>query len=173
MKKIWVFLFTILFFASGAQENFKWELTDTIPKTKNQIYTETKLFIADYWKSAKTVIQNDDKEGGVILLKGITCITKTIALADYTYCYDYTVTFMMKDNKFRIIIDGVYFNDELSDAKLKIKKPFDGEPDLNGLQLGVTKNQWKELMSSLKYDLQRIFDSYSAYIRKNNIPDDW
>jgi F-type H+-transporting ATPase subunit a len=43
----------------------------------------------------KEVIQNDDKEGGVILIKCITCYTKTVMMAEYVYCYDYTVVFML------------------------------------------------------------------------------
>ena len=52
------------------QQNFQWERTDTISKTKSQLYADTKMFIAEEWKSAQNVIQNDDKETGSILIKG-------------------------------------------------------------------------------------------------------
>ena len=52
------------------------------------IYSDTKLFIGNYWKSAKDVIQNDDKEGGIILLKGIQLMNVSYALATFTYVYN-------------------------------------------------------------------------------------
>ncbi len=36
--------------------------------TKTHLYSATKMFIAEFWKSAKDVIQNDDKEAGIILI---------------------------------------------------------------------------------------------------------
>ena len=72
MKKILYLIIAVVFvfdFGFG-QENFKWEKSDTIPKTKSQLYSNTKMFIAENWKSAKTVIQNEDIEAGIIFLKG-------------------------------------------------------------------------------------------------------
>lgn len=64
-------------FASFAQTNFKWEKIDSVAKTKSQLYSDTKMFIAETWKSSKDVIQNDDKEGGVLLIRGISIRTAT------------------------------------------------------------------------------------------------
>ena len=172
MKRILLSLLVFCFACQlTAQENFRWEIIDSIPKTKEQLYTETKLFIADYWKAAQKVIQNDDKEGGIIVVKGLTCCTKTQFLASYTYCYDYTVTIMIKDQKFRFIIDDVFFNDQASDAVMHVKKASDTPPDLGDMKIGVTKNWGYEIMGYIKSDLQYIADSFTDYIRKNNITD--
>ena len=60
---------------SYSQTNFQWEKIDSVNKSKAQIYSDTKMFIAEVWKSANSVIQNDDKESGLILVKGSTIKT--------------------------------------------------------------------------------------------------
>ena len=169
-------LFVVIFVTTHnlcAQENFEWDVIDSIPKLKNQIYTDTKLFIADNWRESKAVIQNDDKEGGNILLKGLTCPTIKVMTSDYTYCYDYTVIFMMKDNKFRIKIYDVYYNENFSTGKLGMRIPFDGQPEMSAIRLGLTLKQWANLMSWLKQDLQKIVDSYVYYMNSSTPMDDW
>jgi hypothetical protein len=73
--------------------NFKWEKMDSVSKTKAQIYTDTKMFISEAWKSAKDVIQNDDKDGGVILVKGISSPKINFMMNAYEYVYKYNVSF--------------------------------------------------------------------------------
>ena len=75
MKKIFsILLFTLSVNYLFSQTDFKWEKIDSVPKTKYQIYSDTKMFIAENWKSVQNVIQNDDKEAGLILVKGTTSI---------------------------------------------------------------------------------------------------
>jgi hypothetical protein len=57
---------------ANGQANFKWEVTDSSKKSASEIYSETKMFIAKTWKSSNEVIQNDDKEAGIILVKAIS-----------------------------------------------------------------------------------------------------
>ena len=91
-----------------AQTDFKWDKVDSVAKIKGQIYSDTKMFIAEFWKSAQNVIQNDDKEGGSILIKGASIQSKYFQMNDHTWTFSYTVKFMMKDNKCRIVIEDVY-----------------------------------------------------------------
>jgi len=101
-----------------AQSNFEWVKTDSIQKTKEQIYSATKMFIAETWKSSKEVIQNDDKDGGIILLKGKTEINfeEYVSMAKMTIFHDawysYNVTFRMKNSKYQIKIDNVTPDDD-------------------------------------------------------------
>lgn len=118
--KLSLFVFLLLSFTlnSLAQSNFEFVKTDSIQKTKEQIYSSTKMFIAETWKSSKEVIQNDDKEGGIILIKGKTEINweQPISLMKTTVYHDswysYNVTFRMKNSKYQIKIDNVAPDDE-------------------------------------------------------------
>ncbi len=71
MKKMLFFIAaSLITLSSIAQVDFRWEKIDSVDKSKSQIYSDTKMAIAELWKSAQSVIQNDDKEGGMILVKG-------------------------------------------------------------------------------------------------------
>lgn len=124
--KVSLFFFLLLVFTlnSLAQSNFEWVKTDSIQKTKDQIYSTTKMFIAETWKSSKEVIQNDDKDGGIILIKGKTEInweqpvktgmTKMTIFHDSWYSYN--VTFRMKNSKYQIKIDNVTPDDDFQNS---------------------------------------------------------
>ena len=49
--------------------NFKWESIDTINKTKDEIYTLSKVFISSMFNEPDRVIKVDDKESGIIIIK--------------------------------------------------------------------------------------------------------
>lgn len=181
MNKL-IFLTALILIVNNvfSQTNFVWEKTDTITKSKSQIYSDTKMFIAETWKSSKAVIENDDKEGGNILIKGNVIKSDTYSMNVLEYVYGYTVTFRMKDNKYKITLDNVYCKSTNNTFNWVLKKvePFDGDncPKMNSglMSNGLPKKKMIALMASVKNELQSIFDNYSHYIKspsKNNA--DW
>ncbi len=181
MKKLILITVGILMFIfSNGQTNFKWEKTDSVAKTKAQIYSDTKMFIAEYWKSAQNVIQNDDKESGTILIKGTSIMKEYVMNGEYVYIYNYTVTFRMKNNKYRINIDNVYCESAyMTGSKYSITKiePFDGDncPKTGTFSApGIPKKKAIPMMAKFKQDLQSIVDSYEEYIKKPSVSNsDW
>ncbi len=175
MTKI-TFITLTIFFANinFAQTNFLWEKADSISKTKVEIYSITKTFISENWKSAQDVIQNDDKEGGIILVKGITNkYTFTSTGATYAYNYSYNVTFKMKDNKYKFIIDNVKFNSTAGssfDNKLIIEPHELENCPYKNKKFGEKCNQ---VMTSLKSELQSIYENYDNALKssKKNLSD--
>jgi len=164
--------FALVGTACLAQQNFKWDEKDSIAKTKDQIYSAAKMFIAKKWNSAQNVIQNDDKEAGSILVKGISVQEVPHQLNMFTYTYHYTVTFQMKDNKYRIIIDNVYCESAkpVGQAKYTIQKiqPFEGKyikpkGDVWGTELPEDKAMG--MMRKFKAELQSIVNDYEKYIK--------
>lgn len=69
------------------QINFRWEKIDSVAKSKSQIYSDTKMFIAETWKSSKSVIQNDDKENGAVFIEGTVEKIGGTGLRVATYWY--------------------------------------------------------------------------------------
>jgi len=53
-----ILLFALLFICGSlfSQENYSWTIVDTVPKTKDLLYKDRKVFIAKTWKSAQSVI---------------------------------------------------------------------------------------------------------------------
>lgn len=154
---------------------FTWEKTDSVAKTKAQIYSDTKMFIAITWKSAKNVIQNDDKEGGIILLKGSTTREVFCFGTTWYYVYYYNVTFRMKDNKFKIVIDNLYCESAYNSkggVPNKIE-PFLGDQCPQNVSMGfntpgIPKKQAISMMASLLNDFQPIVDDYVKYINASS-----
>ncbi len=157
-----------LFFVNTifSQSNFKWEKSDSISKTKIEIYSITKLFISEYWKSSQDVIQNDDKEAGIILVKGISNkFTFTSMGATYAYKYSYNVTFRMKDSKYKFTIENVKCYSTVGssfDNKLIIEPHELDNCPYKEKKFGEKCNQ---IMTSLKSELQSISDNYENAIK--------
>lgn len=179
--KLFILFFCGILISNAAfgQTNFRWEKTDSVSKTKAQIYSDTKMFISETWRSTKDVIQNDDKENGIILIKGLAVRNIVAMNGRYIYTYVYTVTFKQKDGKYKIILDNVHcVSAEESSGKfgsMNLIEPFEGDnyPDV-GRQWGASKRKMIEMMPLLKQDLQSIVDSYEKYIKKQNASkDDW
>ena len=173
MKKILITLLIVISNIAYSQKNFIWEKIDSTSKTKSEIYSLTKMFIAEKWKSAKDVIQNDDKDGGNILIKGIVVEYNTSAMFSMDYTYSYMVTFKMKDYKIFIGIKNVNCVRCIRAGKYEKPciEPFDGDDcpstgSFNGD--GMSKKKTIEMMKNLKNDLQQIIDSYCKYINTNN-----
>ena len=166
MKNIFT-LIIILFFSPAlilvAQENFKWEKIDSVPgKTKDQIYSDTKMFIATTWKSAQNVIQNDDKDGGMILVKGVSIQNQYFIMNDHRYVYDYTVTFLQKDGKYKIVIGDVTNTDaKCQQYTWPLIQPVDKVEKRTG---GMPMDKCNTMMTDLKAELQGIVDSYAKAI---------
>ena len=178
MKKLT--LMAILFLSINnvfSQKNFLWEKTDSLTKNKSQIYSDTKMFIAETWKSAKAVTENDDKESGIILIKGICSKSDTYSMAVYEYNFRYNVTFRMKENKYKINIDNVYCESAYrGNERIKKIDPFEGDncPETNpGWGGGLPKKKMILLMVSLKNELQLIIDNYTANIKLPSKNSDW
>jgi hypothetical protein len=180
MKKVILFVCgSLIFAASFGQKNFKWEKTDTIPMTKSQLYSATKMFIAEVWKSAKDVIQNDDKEAGIIMIKGnsIQKFAVHLGFCPMEYIYGYSVTFRMKDNKYKITLDNVACTSAHGGTDYQTARPI--EPSLEipyPLKTGgnISRNKATEMMQSLKAEFQAIVDDYVIYVKKaSSKSDNW
>jgi len=180
MRKFYLTILLIFISAlSYSQTNFIWEKTDTISYKKDQIYSLTKLFIAENWVSSKKVIENDDKEFGLIFLKGKIVKNVFFMLGEYVYVYSYNVTFRMQDGKYKIKIDNVYCEDAYmttSQGYIAKIEPFDGDncPETGTFKApGITRKKAIPMMNSLKQELQIIFDSYSIYLMNNSNNLNW
>lgn len=174
IKLLFVFVIGMIALQSKAQTNFKWDKIDSVNKTKSQIYSDTKLFIAQTWNSAQNVIQNDDKESGSILIKGSIKETITYGVSPYTYWYNYSITFLMKDNKVRIILDNVICNTMFitgSNVTVSCLPVFedDNYPEVAFSMSNLSKKKQKELMYKLKNDLQHIVDDYIKTIKSQSV----
>lgn len=177
--KTLIILLSFISSISFSQKEFKWDIVDSVPKTKNQIYSDTKMFIAEYWKSAKDVIQNDDKESGIILVKG-SVIEEFDFMAHYNYVYHYNVTFKMKDNKFKIVVDNVYCdNAYISGGRGTVSKlqpyelPNKSSQDKSFGMGYLPEKKAIVVVNNLKYDINQLLEAYLKQIKAPSKSSDW
>lgn len=95
---------------------------------------------------------------------------------DHRWTFAYSIKFMMKDTKCRIIIDNVYCDAARCGAYEWPHMPLsDNYPETKGLKTtGLNESRYLELMTKLKTELQMIVYLYSEYVRKPLVEDsDW
>ncbi len=93
---------------SEADRSFE-RVVDASSYSKDQIYTATKIWIAENFKSAKSVIELDSKDDGIIIGNGIIqypcsgmdCLSKSNWKVPFTMRVD------MKDQKFKISFSNI------------------------------------------------------------------
>lgn len=125
-----VVLLFLLSLSGVAQESFVFKrIIDSLEKDKSQLYTETKIFIAENYKNAIAVTMLDDKENGIIILKPVTMVEviHSLGLQKNSYLYKYTFKFQFKDTKVRVSIDQVHCSSATTTGKYVPKKiePYD------------------------------------------------
>ena len=160
------------------QANFQWEKMDSVSKAKSEIYSLTKMYIGETWRSAQNVIQNDDRESGSILVKGASIQKFSFMGGVYVYVYNYSVTFRMRDNKYKMTLDNVFCESAYMDGGTSITKiqPFEGDncPETGTFSApGLPKKKAILMMSTFKQELQTLVDGYPAYLNKAKGKDDW
>lgn len=171
--KITIYSALMLFSLNAlSQSGFKWDIKDSVAKSKPQIYSDTKIFVAKTWKSANNVIQSDDKDAGAIILKGMFSHTEQFAMNLHEYTYQYTVSFFMKDNKYRIKIEDVSCISSYCGAtKWPCIDPTENTSEKIG---GMPSAKLTNMMTSLKSHLQSIIDQYKTQIANKSVAQgDW
>jgi hypothetical protein len=83
------------------------KIIEELPETKNDIYIKVRSYFATAYKDAKSVIQMDDKEAGIIIGKGVfsnvyyySANFKTVPV---TYSAYHTLRVDIKDGRARVI----------------------------------------------------------------------
>ncbi len=73
--------------------------------TKDQIYTSTKIWMAQTFKSSKAVIEMDSKEDGIIIGNGIMpypCANSMDCIAKKSWTVPFTMRVDIKDGRFKV-----------------------------------------------------------------------
>lgn len=162
-----------------AQEPVASETKD-VTASKSQLFSFTKMFVADKWQNANNALVNADEELGVIQVSSDTekGIKQGMGLG-CVYDYSYTVRFRIKDNKYRVEIYDVRCTKAEqvglgSNYDVPLLEYFEGdEPKAKTQSMGkgATKKQAKQIMDDLRAEFNEIIDAYSKYIESNSNDD--
>ena len=181
MKKA-LFAVMCLFFALSIKaQDFKFEKVIEVSKTQSELYSSSKMFVADFWNSAKNVTQNQDDAAFTIQLKAIKDmeIKAGMGLANL-YTYKYSVKLQAKDNKCRIQIYDIecieaYQSGLGNQYQIPKIQPFTGtstNQKTKSLGKGISKDKAVEMMQELNSFFNSIIESYNKQIQSSD-DDNW
>lgn len=180
MKKITLTIVCLIAaMAAFAQEPVASETKD-VEATKAQLFSFTKMFVADKWQNANNALVNADEEAGVVQIKSDTQMTIKQGMGiGCIYDYSYSVRIRIKDNRYKIeIYDIVCTNAKQVGMGSSYSVPhleyFEGEEPLcktQSMGKGANKKQAKQIMDDLRSEFTEIISSYSSYIESNSNDD--
>lgn len=174
MKKITLIIayVAIAVVTAFAQEPVASETRDA-EATKSQLFSFTKMFVADKWQNANNALVNADEELGVLQVSSETEIGIKQGMGiGCVYDYSYTVRFRIKDNKYKIEIYDVRCTKAEqvgmgSRYDIPLIDYFEGdEPKAKTQSMGkgANKKQAKQVMDDLRSEFAEIISAYTYYI---------
>ena len=174
MKKI--FLVIILFFTLGnvlgqdelpeifpRDENGKIIFTEVVQVdstlNQSQLFGNAKLFFANTFKSAKDVIQLEDKENGRIVGKGLSNIYITV-LTPVKMKLHYSILIECKDGRYKYTIYDLYYEDypdkynSYRTSKTPIENTFETKRYYN--RKGQPKSLFKQYKEKTEAEIENL-----------------
>ncbi|HEY8688273.1 MAG TPA: DUF4468 domain-containing protein [Chitinophagaceae bacterium] len=159
MRKVFLlvtFVFSVSIYGQQPPSNpyLQTEVVNVDSISVQTLYSRTKLFIAENFKSAKTVIQLDDPETKTLVVKGgVTPYIKN-AFAGRTYGISmFTLKIQCKDNKYKYTLSDIYHEkvstDEYSGGSFENDKPACGTAFLNNKAWHKIKDNSIEKINNL------------------------
>jgi hypothetical protein len=164
-KTILTLVIAVVSTVSFAQD-FNVSKIDTVDKTKDELYSMSKLFIAKMWNSANDVIQSDDKDAGIILLKGKSIQKKYYQMNDHTWVYSYTITIQVKSGKCRIEVSDVNCDRAGAGGYSWPLIPISEPSVYPGFKkCAVNEERYFEITNGVKDEMRLIVSKYSESIK--------
>jgi len=129
MKKLLTAMFALAAFAGQAQTapaaqpaayptdaaTGRLDYTEAVPVegvSKADLFTRAKVWLAGSFKSAKDVVQTEDKDAGIMVGKGYSTISLTMGRVTVPAKLFYTLKMNFKDGKYKYEFSDFYFENE-------------------------------------------------------------
>lgn len=136
-------------------------------RTQIELYKNSKQWFVDYFKSSKDVIQNDDKESGKVIGKGIIFVYLKTTFFSQTISDKITIQIDCKDGKYRYKIYDINLTVPSSYSSVTGPVPafdFTAEDLIarltdNPARIGYTKGQCRKILDSIVAETQSTISS--------------
>ena len=173
MKKALLLLFVIPLTAI-AQDNFQWDVRDSTEMSKDDIYAKAKQFIAETWNEPGKVIKNDDKESGLILLRGLHVEEMYYQMNNHRWTFSYQVKFQMRDNQWRMVIEDVHCESaraaQYDWPRLPMSMTY---PEKGFKKTSLKEDRYLTIMRNVQGAMQSLADRYVKALNEKPVTDDW
>lgn len=181
MKRLFCIVMTLSLASFMNAQDFKFEKVIEVSKTQSELYSLSKIFVADFWNSAKNVTQNQDDASSTIQLKAIKDmeVKGGMGLVNL-YTYKYSVKLQAKDGRCRIQIYDIECIEACqlglgTENKIPIIQPFigdDTDQKTKSLGKGISKEKAVNMMQELKSFFNSIILDYEKQL-KDSSDDNW
>ena len=150
----------------------KYEYTEIIvldsTYKKEILYKNSKLFFANVFKSAKDVIQYDDREEGKVIVKGNFSVEgsqSSVLLPHFTeeWKVNFSLEIFSKDGKYRY---RLYDLSILRIADSDVIFPISVDDAYKETQTGITKKLDKKLFVDMLYEIKSTISTLKSYMSK-------
>ena len=167
MKKILVVCMLFLAVSIQAQDPLSFEKIIQVDSIKKDaIYNGMKEWVGMNFKSAKNVIEIDDKEAGILIIKSVTDYSiKNLQLSCYEGYHHFTIKFQVKDGRFKASVTNFRHenqpgNKETCNIGLVTTDEF--YPGKSGLGMkGFNNKIWNDLKAKSELIAAGYFDEIS------------
>ncbi|MCY4781470.1 DUF4468 domain-containing protein [Sphingobacterium sp. UT-1RO-CII-1] len=145
--------------------------------SKDELYSFSKISIADAFVNANYVVQSDDSESGIIVGKGVTSFVRDFKnLLKLPRKFKFSVRIDSKDERVRIRLYDIIYIDELSNPRRNTEIPFELLEQSERQNIGKSKrrleayNKKSEAYNDHFYSLIVLF---KRGIEKQKTESDW
>ena len=148
--------------------------------TKAQIYASVRAWVAEYYVSAKEVIQMDDKDEGVLIIAP-EMIYKTgkMVLSAYDGNIKYRLKIATKDGRFKVDVFNFYHRNKPGNApRCQVGLITDAEEcDDKSMNKRSSNKVWLDIKEKVEKNSLVIFTDIEKHIKKavasKNEDDNW
>ena len=152
MKTILILLMTLFGLPIFSQVKSEYErIYENDTCKQSYLYSKSKMYIADVFKSANNVIQNDDPSFGSLICKGNVSVSN--------YYFSFTLKIRVKDGASKITVT------DISNTFAPYKYATLEINNFRGLfRDNLTEKQYNEIMERLNKELESIIGSYYRHM---------
>lgn len=128
--------------------------------SKDELFSRAKISLTYLFNDSKSVIQNEDKESGIIIGKGtMSVIYKSLGTVFDAGYIHYTLTIAMKQSKYKYVITDFYHDGTGS------KLPSGGAMETPKPKMWSQK-QWDNAKSNMDSDIKNLIESLKTEMNK-------
>jgi hypothetical protein len=129
--------------------------------SKDVLFSRAKRWVAENFNSAQTVIQNEDKEGGSLILKAGFPYMQVVPLSKFDAFMHYTFSLSFKEGKFKYDITNFYpeCDSRSYPSMTEAQEPNKQFKDAFG------KKGWAKTKEVIAEKMPKMVDSLVAYMK--------
>ena len=144
---------------------------DTVSKTKERIYLDSKRFISDYWKSTPAVVDYDSEEDGIIVIKALSKHQVSITMQTLTYWFAYKLTIEIKEGRYRVKISNVWCERTTTTGDYELVRPPINEYT-TPMKMNIPRKKYWNMMEELTEYIEDVCEEVNNYLQLPSVVDE-